>query len=218
MELGPIVLSFVVALVATLLAFVVGVPLAALLARRFPGRMVVDALVTAPMVLPPTVLGYYVLVSLGRDSPIGQAWQAVTGSTIVFTFTGLVVAAFVGALPFVVRAARAAIEDVDERLVQAARTLGATRSRAFYSVTLPLARRGIGAGVSLGFAKALGDFGVTLMISGNISGRTKTGALAIFDAVLAGDGATANGLALVMTASAVVALVFANRLVERRAR
>lgn len=218
MDLSPLALSFEVAALATLLATLVGVPLAALLARPFPGRELVDALVTAPMVLPPTVLGYYLLVSIGRDSAIGRAWESVTGSSLVFSFAGLVVAAFVAALPFVVKGARAALEAVDPRLVQAARTLGATRLRAFMTVALPVAARGIVAGVSLGFARALGDFGVTLMVSGNIAGDTRTGALAIYDAVLGGREAEADGLAALMTACAVAALVLANWLVRRRVR
>ncbi|MCC6623944.1 MAG: molybdate ABC transporter permease subunit [Deltaproteobacteria bacterium] len=218
MDLDPLVLSFSVAALATALAVVVGVALGALLARPFPGRDLLDALVTAPMVLPPTVLGYYLLVALGRDSAIGRAWESVFGTSIVFSFTGLVVAAFVAALPFVVKASRAAIEDVDRRLVDAARTLGASRRRAFFTVVLPLAQRGIGAGVSLGFARALGDFGVTLMIAGNIPDETRTGALAIYDLVLGGKQAEADGLVALMTACAVAALVLANKLVRRRER
>ncbi|MFO0749009.1 MAG: molybdate ABC transporter permease subunit [Myxococcota bacterium] len=216
MDLEPLALSFGIAALATVLAALVGVPLAALLTRPFPGRELVDALVTAPMVLPPTVLGYYVLVAVGHDSAIGQAWEALTGSSLVFSFSGLVLAAFIAALPFVVKGARAALEDVDPRMLQAARTLGASRRRAFVAVALPLAARGIAAGLSLGFARALGDFGVTLMLSGNIAGSTRTASLAIYDAVLGGRSAEAAGLIALTTACAVGALVIANRLVRRR--
>jgi molybdate transport system permease protein len=209
-------LSFAVAALGTAMALVVGVCLAGLLATfRFPGRDLVDALVTAPLVVPPTVLGYYVLTVLGRESAIGRAWESITGATIVFTFTGLVVAAFLGALPLIVKSARAAMEQVDPQLVGAARTLGAGRVRAFVTIVLPLARGGVVAGAALGLARALGDFGVTLMIAGNIQGRTRTASLSIYDAVMAGDDAAANGLAALLAALAVAALTLANRLTRR---
>jgi len=218
MQLDPLPLSFTVAAIATAIALVLGVGLGALLSRRFPGRDVIDALVTAPMILPPTVLGYYLLVALGRDSAIGRAWESVFGASLVFSFTGLIVAAFVAALPFIVKASRAAFEEVDPRLVEAARTLGPSRARAFFTVTLPLARRGIVAGASLGFARALGDFGVTLMIGGNIPGETRTASLAIYDLVLSGRQSEADGLIALMTACGVFALVLANRLDAQKER
>lgn len=212
----PLVLSFEIAAIATTLAALVGVALAAVLATtRWPGRDLVDVLVTAPMVLPPTVLGYYLLVVLGRESAIGRAFEALTGSSIVFTRTGAVLAALLGALPFVVKSSRAAMEEVDPRLVGAARTLGASPLRAFLTITLPLARTGIVAGLSVGFARALGDFGVTLMVAGNIPGLTRTASLAIYDAVQANRDAEAHGLVAVLTALAVLALYAANRLVGR---
>ena len=215
--LEPLLLSFEVALLATLLATVLGVALAALLASpRVWGREVIDAAVTAPMVLPPTVLGYYLLVLLGRESGIGRAFEALTGSSIVFTRTGAVVAATIGALPLISKAARAALEAVDVRLIGAARTLGASRWRAFFSVNLPLARRGISAGIMLGFARALGDFGVTLMVAGNIPGQTRTASLAIYDAVLSGRDADATLLALSMTALAVGVLIAASYVTRQR--
>lgn len=207
MRWEALLLSFEVAAVATLVAGLAGVPLAALLARRrFPGRDVLDVLVTAPMVLPPTVLGYYLLVALGRGSAVGAAFEALTGSSIVFSRLGAVVAATVGAVPFVVKASRAAIDDVDERLVGAARTLGAGPLRTFVQVVLPLARGGIAAGLALGFARALGDFGVTLMVAGNIPGLTQTGSLAIYDAVQAGRDSHALAMVAVMTSLAVTLL------------
>ena len=217
MSFEPLVLSFQVATVAILIAGSVGVALAALLARpRFFGSDLLDALVAAPMVLPPTVLGYYVLVALGRQSTIGQAFEALTGSSIVFSRTGAVVAATLGALPVVVKASRAAIEDVDQRLVEAARTVGAGPLYAFFAVSLPLSLGGITAGLTLGFARALGDFGVTLMVAGNIPGLTRTGALAIYDAVQAGRDSEAAGMVAVMTALAVMALYAVNKLVRRQ--
>ncbi|MFO0588876.1 MAG: molybdate ABC transporter permease subunit [Polyangiaceae bacterium] len=183
--LAPLLLSFQIALVATSIAAALGVALGVLLSRRFPGRDVLDVLVTAPVVLPPTVLGYYVLVLLGRRSALGHAFEALTGSPIVFTRTGAVLAAVIGSLPLTTKSARAALEGVDRRLVLAARTLGAGPLRAFWSVHLPLASRGILAGTMLGFARSLGDFGVTLMVGGDIPGETQTAALAIYDAIQA---------------------------------
>jgi molybdate transport system permease protein len=216
-DLEPLFLSFEVASLATCLATLLGVGLAGVLAMpRVWGRELIDAAVTAPMVLPPTVLGYYLLVLLGRESALGRAFEALTGATIVFSRGGAVVAATVGALPLVCKAARAALESVDVRLVGAARTLGASALQAFFSVSLPLARRGILAGVMLGFARALGDFGVTLMVAGNIPGQTRTASLAIYDAVLSGRDADATELSLIMTALAMVVLIGASVLTRQR--
>lgn len=217
MSWQPLVLSFQVALVATAMAGVVGVALAGLLSRgRLPGRDLVDALVTAPMVLPPTVLGYYLLRLLGRGGAVGRAYESAMGAPLVFTPTAAVLAAFVAALPFVVRSARAAMDDVDPRLTAAAATLGASPVRVFVTVVLPLSRGGVLAGLTLGFARALGEFGVTLMIAGNIPGLTQTGALAVYDAVQAGREAEAAGMVAVMTALAVAALLLGAKLPRKR--
>jgi molybdate transport system permease protein len=217
MTWDPLILSFRVAFIATLLAGVSGVALAGLMARtRFRGSDLLDALITVPMVLPPTVLGYYLLLAIGRNSVLGGAYESLTGSSIVFTETAAVVAATVAAFPFVVKAARAAFEDVDRRLLGAAATLGAPPVRVFLTVVLPLARNGVLAGLTLGFARALGDFGVTLMIAGNIPGLTQTGSLAIYDAVAANREAEAAGMAAVMTALAVAALYLGTKLVRRK--
>ena len=205
-------LSFEVAVVGTVVAVVVGVALAGWLATtRFVGKDLVDAVFTAPLVLPPTVLGYYLLSVVGRDGIVGRAYEGVVGVPIVFTFAGLVVAAVVAALPLIVRSSRAALEAVDPLLLSAAPTLGASPLRVFFTVRLPLARGGVVAGVALGFAKSLGDFGVTLMLAGNIAGRTRTASLSIYDAVMAGRDADAAGLAAVLCAVAVVALVVSTR-------
>ncbi len=209
----PLLLSFRVSLVAVLTASALGIAVGALLERRrFPGREVVDALITVPMVLPPTVLGYYLLVLLGRRSAVGGIFEETFGSPIVFTVTGATVAAFVGALPFIIKSSRASLESVDRRLVQAARTLGAGPLRAFLTVHLPLASRGIAAGIVLGFARALGDFGVTLMVAGNIPGETRTAALAIYDAVQSGRSTEAGALSLALGFMAVAMLYAINRL------
>jgi molybdate transport system permease protein len=216
-DLEPLLLSFEVATLATCLATALGVIIAGALAEgRVWGRELIDASITAPMVLPPTVLGYYLLVLLGRESAIGHGFEAVFGTPIVFSRGGAVLAATLGALPLITKAARAALEAVDMRLVGAARTLGASRLRAFLSVSLPLARRGIFAGIMLGFARALGDFGVTLMVAGNIPGQTRTASLAIFDAVLSGRDADATRLSLIMTALAMTVLIGASYLTRQR--
>lgn len=217
MNWEALALSLQVAFVALLLAGGLGVGLAALMAtRRLPGADLLEVLVTAPMVLPPTVLGYYLLGLIGRESAVGRAWEALTGAPLVFTPTAAVLAATLAAFPFVVKTARAAMEDVDPRLLGAAATLGASPWRAFVTVLLPLSRGGIVAGLSLGFARALGDFGVTLMIAGNIPGLTQTASLAVYDAVQANREAQAAGLVAVMTAIAVAALYAGARLTRRR--
>jgi molybdate transport system permease protein len=216
-DFAPLVLSLEVASIAIVAAAIVGVAIAALLAsERLPGRDLLDALFTAPMVLPPTVLGYYLLVAIGRRSFIGHAVEGLTGSPIVFTRAGAVCAAFVGALPLVVKFGRAALESVDVTLVHAARTLGAGPTRAFLTVRLPLAGRGIVAAVMLAFARSLGDFGVTLMVAGDIPGETQTASLAIYDAIQAHREQEALGMVLVMSAVAVTALYAVNRLNGRR--
>ena len=216
-DLEPLLLSFEVATAATCLATVTGIAIAAILAMpRAWGREVLDAAITAPMVLPPTVLGYYLLVLLGRESRVGHCFEALFGTPIVFSRAGAVVAACIGALPLITKAARAALEGVDSRFVGAARTLGAGHLRTFFTVSLPLARRGILAGVMLGYARALGDFGVTLMVAGNIPGETRTASLAIYDAVLSGRDADARNLCLIMTALGMSVLISASFLTRQK--
>jgi molybdate transport system permease protein len=217
LELAPLALSLQIATIATLVAAVIGVGLATLLANvRFPGRDLLDVVVTAPIVLPPTVLGYYLLVALGRRSAIGHAFEAVFGSSIVFTRTGAVVAAAVGALPLVVKSGRAALEGVDPTLVRAARTLGADAVRAFFTVQLPLAARGLVAALMLAFARSLGDFGITLMVAGDIPGETQTASLAIYDAIQEHRDAAALGMVLALTAAAIAILYAVNKLTGGR--
>jgi molybdate transport system permease protein len=215
MEWDPLLLSFKVATIATILATVAGVGLATLLTKKFPGRDLIDVILTTPMVLPPTVLGYYVLVVLGRRSAIGQAYEDLTGSSIVFTQKGAVIAAAIGALPLIVKAARAALEGVDPSLMRAARTLGADKVRAFFTVQLPLAAPGVLAGVMLGFARALGDFGVTLMVAGDIPGETQTASLAIYDAIQGNRQSDAAGMIAVLSAFAIVTLYLVNKLTRK---
>jgi len=209
----PLLLSLRVATVATLLNLSLGIGLAWALARwRFPGQNLVETLVTLPMVMPPTVLGYYLLVLLGSQSALGRWLQESLGMRLVFTWYGAVVAAMVSSFPLFVEPARAALQGVDRRLEDAARTLGRSEWAVFFTITLPLAWRGIFAGVVLAFTRALGDFGATLMVAGNIPGRTQTMALAIYDAVQAGNQAAADRMVLVMTVGALLFLWFARRL------
>lgn len=204
------------ATVATLVAGGVGVALAYALAMgRFPGRRLVEAIASLPLTLPPTVLGYYLLVALGRSSPLGAWIEAATGSPLVFTWQGAVVAATVPSLPLVVRPARAAFEEVDPAVLEAARLDGGTRLQQILFILLPLGRRGITAGLALAFARALGDFGTTLMVAGNIPGRTQTMPIAIYDAVQAGHWDVATALAIVLSLVSVGLLVVIGRLGER---
>lgn len=214
---APLWLSFEIAFLATLLSGLLGIPLAAWLARgRFWGRDAIDVLMTAPMVLPPTVLGYYVLVLLGRQSALGQAFESLTGSSIVFTRTGACIAATLSAFPLVLKSARASIEDIDPWLIAAAQTLGAGKIRLFFTILLPLSKGGIAAGLALGFARSLGDFGLTLMVAGNIPGETQTASLAIYDAVMANHEQKALGMILVLSSLAMLVLYGVNKLRQKR--
>src|SRR5258706_9491999 len=209
----PLWLSLRVAFVSTAIALAAGLWLAYLLANRtFRGKEVLDAAVTLPLVLPPTVLGYYLLVLIGRASPFGKLWESIFGSPLVFTWKAAVVAALLHSLPLTVKSARAALESVDRSYERAARTLGASEWRLFWRVTFPIARRPIYAAAALAFARSLGDFGVTLMVAGNIPGRTQTVAVAIYDAVESGNNSVALTLVIVVSAVALVILTIANRL------
>lgn len=213
----PLWLSLRVSAIATVLAVVFGVALAYLLAKwQSRWTSVVEAVFTLPIVLPPTVLGYYLLTLLGTRSTLGRTWESLFGAPLVFTQSGAVVAATVSALPFVIRAARAAISNVDPRVEQAARVVGMSEWKVARVVTLPLAARGIGAGVALGFARALGDFGATVMVAGNIPGQTQTLPVAVYDAVQAGDEAAARTGSLVLGGIAVVVLIFVTQIFARR--
>jgi molybdate transport system permease protein len=211
----PLLLSLKVAGWATALNFVIGVAAGLGLSRwRSGARDVVASLLTLPLVMPPTVLGYYLLVLLGRRGMFG-AWLDRLGIQLVFTWQGAVIASMVVAFPLVLKSARAAFESVDPQLERAARTLGVNETAIFFRVTLPLAMRGILAGTLLAFARALGEFGATLMIAGNLPGRTQTLSVAVYAAVQAVDDHTANILVLVTSVTCVVILLLAGRLVPQ---
>lgn len=209
-------LSLQVAAVATVLNALVGLPLAYLLARRrFVGHAALDVLVTLPLVLPPTVTGYYLILLLGRRGLVGKPLYELTGVSITFTVAAAVIASTIMALPLLVRTARAAIESVDRTLESAAYTLGRSEWRTALEVTLPLARNGILAGLVLAFARALGEFGATLMLAGNIPGKTQTAPLAIYTAVQTGETGPALLLVGLLTALSCVVVVAAGRLGSR---
>lgn len=211
--LSAVRLSIQVSLLATVLNALIGIPLAYVLAkRRFWGRSALDVLVTLPLVLPPTVTGYYLIVILGRRGWLGAPLHALTGWTVAFTWYAAVIAATVMALPLLVRTARAAIESVDPDLEKAALTLGRSEWQTALEVTLPLARRGILAGLVLAFARALGEFGATLMLAGNIPGKTATVPLAIYSAVQTGEAGEALALVAVLTLLSCVVVVISGRL------
>ena len=212
MSLPPLALSFWVALNATLLSVVVGLPVAWLLARRdLPARDFFTVLVLLPMVLPPTVLGYLLLVMLGQGGMIAEGFEALGLGRIVFTRTAAVVAAFVASVPFLVRSAQAGFEHVDPAYEEAARTLGRTELAIWFTVTLPLAWRAVLAGIALAFARAVGEFGATVMVAGSIPGRTRTGSLAIYDHVQAGRMDEAGLLAWALALAAAGALLVLTR-------
>jgi molybdate transport system permease protein len=203
----PVWLSLRVSVVATALTVCVGVPVAWTLARRrFPGKDLLGALVVSPLVLPPTVLGYYLLVVIGARGPVGRLFGSL-GIDVAFTWRAAVLAASLGSIPLLIKAAQAGFETVDHRLEQAARTLGRSEWSIFWAVTLPLAWRTVLAGTVLAFCRAFGDFGITLMVAGSIPGKTQTLPLAIYDLVQADQMRDANLLAL-FTVAAVVALLF----------
>lgn len=216
MNWAPLVLSLQIATLAMVLSLVFGTALAVLLNwKKLPGRDLWYAVVCAPLVLPPTVLGYYLLVALGRESAIGRAWQSLTGSTIVFSFTGAVIAAAVGSLPLVVRAARIGLESVDPNFVAAARTLGARPVRVLFTIVLPLAAPAIIAGAMLAFARALGDYGITQMVAGQMIDGTETASIHVMNALYGGREVDARNMAIVTTVVGVAMLYLANRVLKR---
>jgi molybdate transport system permease protein len=215
--LVPLLLTLKVAGWATLLATLLGIAIAFAVARlRFPGREVLDAMMTLPMVMPPTVLGYYLLVLVGRRGVIGEWLYDNLGISLVFTWQGAVLAAAVVAFPLVYKGARAAFEGVERQYEQAARVLGKSELDVFLRVTLPLAWRGILAGAMLAFARAMGEFGATLMVAGSLPGRTQTLSIAVYEAVQAGKDDVANFLVVVTSIVCISILLASGRLLQPR--
>jgi len=211
----PVYLSLKIAFYATLISAVFGVPLGWLLARnRSIGGNLLSSFVMLPMVLPPTVLGYYLLIFIGRQSFIGRWLQDTFQVNLVFTWQGAVLAAAIVSLPLMVRAVQASIESVDPNTEDVARTLGKTEPVIFFRITLPLAWQGILAGVVLAFARAMGEFGATLMVAGNIPGKTQTLSIAIYDAVQAGNYEQANFLVVLISVITIFSLWILNSYVK----
>ncbi len=215
--LAPFLLSLRVALVASIVVVPTGILLGWLLGRhRFRGRTFVEAMVMLPLVLPPTVTGFFLITLLGRSGPLGRAWEALTGHAIAFTWLGAAIAAAVVAMPIMVRASAAAIGAVETRFEEASYSLGKGRVETLVRVTLPLARRGLVAGAVLSFARALGEFGATLMLAGNIPGRTQTMPLAIYQAVISGEDARATSFALLLAFVSLLVVIAAARMEPSR--
>ena len=216
-DLFPLWLTLRIAFFATLIAFGFAVAFAWIVARfTFWGRDLLDAILTLPLVMPPTVLGYYLIVVWGRNGWLGGWLYAHFGISLMFTWQGAVLAATVVAFPLLFKSARAAFEGVNTEYEKAARILGDNEIQVFFRVTLPLSARGLVAGTMLAFARAMGDFGATLMIAGNIQGKTQTAAMAVFDAVQVGDYTLANTLVGIMSVVCVTILVMTNKLAARR--
>ncbi len=192
-------LTIELAVVVSIILAVVGLPLASWIAfSRWRGKFLVEALVALPIVLPPTVLGFYVLVALGSRSPLGRWWQSLTGHTLAFTFTGLVIGSILYSLPFAVQPFAASFSSVDRKLLSASATLGASPLRTFFRIVVPLSVPGLVTGGALAFAHTMGEFGVVLMIGGNIPGVTRTVSIDIYDQVQASNYAVANATALLL--------------------
>ncbi|MBS1818436.1 MAG: molybdate ABC transporter permease subunit [Acidobacteria bacterium] len=207
MDWQAVGLSLRLAAIVDVILLVVGVPIAWWLAfRRRPWTFLVESVVALPLVLPPTVLGFYVLVAMGPRSPLGRVWEAMAGGPLAFTFEALVIASVVYSLPFVVQPVASAFRQIDPALGEASSTLGASPWRTFVRITLPLAREGIMAGAVLGFAHTLGEFGVVLMVGGNLPGVTRTVSIAIYDQVQALQVEAANRTALLMLLFSLAAL------------
>lgn len=216
LSLFPLYLSLRVALTATLLSLLLGLPIAYILSRK-KGKLIdlLDSLTNLPIILPPTVLGYYLLVLLGRQSLIGAFLEDKLNIMLVFTPTGAVIAACIVSIPYLIKASKTAFLEINEDYMNSARLLGRTELNIFFTVMLPIAWRGILAGITMSFARALGDFGTTLMVSGSIPGKTLTMPIAIYDALQAGNKDLANLLVLIMTVISITVLFIIN-ILERK--
>jgi molybdate transport system permease protein len=213
MDYSPLVLSLLVSVLATSIIAVFGTLIAYVLARkRFLGRTMLDAFTTLPMILPPTVTGYYLIILLGKNGIIGNYFYNVTGWSIMFTWQSAVIAATVVAIPIMIKSSKAAIESVDIEYEKAAFTLGKSEIETIFLVTLPLAKKGLIAGMILSFARALGEFGATIMIAGNIPGKTSTMPLAIYRAFLSGDDQLATTLVILLTAVSIAVIYITARI------
>jgi molybdate transport system permease protein len=214
----PLRLSLQVALAATVLVVLIGTLMSFILARKtFRGKELLDILLTLPLVLPPTVVGYYLILFMGRNGLLGKYLFHWTGWSIMFTWYAAVLASFIVALPLMIKTTRAAFESVDQNLIRVSYTLGRGELKTFFKVILPLSKKGMIAGAVLSFARAMGEFGATLMVAGNIPGKTATMPIAIYTSASSGDWAKANGMVLFFTLVSAAFLYIANRLSKRGA-
>lgn len=214
----PLWLSLQVSLLATGVSLVVAIVAAYVLSfGRFPGRNWVDAVVTLPLALPPTVLGYYLLLTIGRQGPLGRMYEAVFGEPVVFTVKAAVIAACLHAAPLMIKMLRASFESIDPGYLRVARSLGASDFKVLWRVLLPLARRGVLAATALAFARSLGDFGATIMVAGNIPGSTKVVSVAIYEAVESGNGEVARVLVIAVSVLAFALVLLSNHFAYRNA-
>lgn len=208
----PIILSLKVAIASVIIVTCFSIPIAGIMAKRkFLGKDVVESIITLPLVLPPSVIGFMLLVFFGKNGPLGKLLEQWFHTRIVFTLAGAVIAAAVVSLPLMYQSVKVAMESVDQNLEKAARTLGAGELKVFFTITLPLAWNGILAGLVLAFARSLGEFGATLMIAGNIPGKTQTMPLAIYFANEAGDTGQASILVIIMTVFSFLVIYGLNR-------
>jgi len=213
----PLLLTLKTAGIATIIAFVLGVFFAHMIKRyEFPGRDFLDAGLVLPLVLPPTVMGYYLIVLAGRRGILGEWLHDVFGISLIFTWQGAVIAAAIASFPLVYKSSKAAFEDVDKNLEDAARTLGKSETHVFFQVSVPLAWRGILSGAMIAFARAMGEFGATLMIAGNIPGKTQTLSIAVYDAVQAGNHAKANKLVFITSVVCVAILYISGKILSAK--
>jgi molybdate transport system permease protein len=219
-ELGPLILTAKLAALTTLILLVIGTPVAWWLATtRVRAKPLIEAMVALPIVLPPTVLGFYLLIVLSPESSLGGWWFELTGQSLTFSFSGLVIASVIYSFPFVVQPLQSAFESVDRDYMEAAYTLGAKRFDAFVTVAMPIAKRGFLTGGILGFAHTLGEFGVVLMIGGNIPGQTRVISIAIYDHVETleyGQAHVLSAILLVFAFSAMLSMYVINHRLKAR--
>lgn len=215
--LSPIIISLKVAFSATAINIIIGLAIAYILAKyEFFGKNLIDALIMQPLIMPPTVLGYYLLVLLGRQSALGLFLEDTFGIRLIFNLPAAIIAASIASLPLFIKPVKSAFESVNDHIEDSARLLGNNEWEVFINVTLPLAQKGILAGAALSFARALGEFGTTLMVAGNIPGKTQTLSLAIYDAVQSGDNGTANLLVGITTLISITILYVVNSFFDKK--
>ena len=217
MDFSPLWISLKIALIATLITFVLGIAAARLVLSMKRGKVIADSLFSLPMVLPPTVVGFFLLITFGNNGFLGRFFESI-GMKVLFTWQGAVLAAVAVSFPIMYRTARGAIEQVDKNLLNAGRTLGMSENKIFFKVVFPMSRPGIAAATILSFARALGEFGATMMLAGNIPGKTQTMSIAIYTAMQGGDRSKAYiWVAIVMVISFVI-MIMMNLWNDRQAK